>query len=472
MQERKTAFEKIWQKHLVADLGHGRTIIHIDRHVLQETACAQAFDGMRRRDLKVRDLDLTWGVVDHSVSTAPGRTASTLERSRPRIELMEKNCREFGIRLFDVNDPEQGIVHVISPELGIALPGCTLVCADSHTASSGGVGAWAWGIGTTQVMQVLASQTLIQHKPLTLRVEFDGRLNRGVFAKDMILYLIGQNGSAGGAGFAIEYAGPAIRALPIEARLTICNMSIEFGARTGFIAADDTTYEYIAGRRFAPRGAAWDQALANWRQMGSDEGAVFDKTLTVDCADVQPQVTWGTMPQDVTGVGQAVPDPAIYADSERCANATRALAYMGLEPGRRLDGIPIDFAFIGSCTNSRLSDLQEAAHVAQLGHVAPGVRALVVPGSTKVKREAEALGLDRVFTQAGFEWRESGCSMCVAGNDDIVPPGKRCVTTSNRNFENRQGPEARSHLASPAMVAAAAITGRITDVRRFYQERS
>jgi 3-isopropylmalate/(R)-2-methylmalate dehydratase large subunit len=469
MQNPKSLFEKIWDQHVVSTFSDGRSLLQIDRHVLQETACREAFDGMRKRDLRVRDLDLTYAVIDHSVSTAPGRTSGTNPRTQPAIEAMQRNCREFGIRLFDVNDPEQGIVHVISPELGIALPGCTLVCADSHTASSGGVGALAWGIGTTQVLQVMATQTLIQSKPKAMRVAFDGPLGQGVFSKDLILYLIGKHGSAGGAGHAIEYAGAAISAMPVEARMTICNMSIEFGARAGFVAADEATFEYLDGRRFAPQGAAWDRAVAFWRGMRSDDGARFDKEIAVDCRGIAPQITWGTMPQDVVAIDGVVPDPTNFADPERRSGAERSLAYIGLHPGREMDGVPIDFAFIGSCTNSRLSDLQEAAKVARLGTVPAGVRALVVPGSSKVKRDAEALGLDKVFTAAGFEWRESGCSMCVGGNGDIVPPGKRCISTSNRNFENRQGPDARTHIASPAMVAAAAISGHITDVRKIYR---
>lgn len=464
----KTLFEKIWDRHLVTQFSDGRAVIHVDRHFLQETSCRWAFDGLRKLGLKVRDPDLTWAVIDHSLATEPGRTGGTLPRAQQTIEAMRENCREFGLRLYDVADREQGIAHTIAPEQGIVLPGLTYVCADSHTATCGGLGAWAWGVGTTQVLQLLATQTLIQRKPRTMRVNFSGRLGQGVFGKDLVLYLIGKAGSVGGAGHAVEYAGPAIRALGVEGRMTICNMSIEFGARTGFVAADDTTFDYLAGRRFAPKGAAWDRALADWRTMRSDDDAVFDAEIDIDCDRIAPQVTWGTMPMDVTGVEGRVPDPSAFADPDRRAGVQRSLDYLGLVPGQRMESIPIDYAFIGTCTNARLSDLEEAATVVRRGKVAPGVRALVVPGSTQVKIEAEALGLDKVFKDAGFEWRESGCSMCTGSNGDTVPAGKRSISTSNRNFENRQGPNARTHLASPAMVAAAALTGRITDVRKFY----
>jgi 3-isopropylmalate/(R)-2-methylmalate dehydratase large subunit len=468
MSTAQTLFDKIFDRHVVASFSDGRKVIAIDRHILQETACAESFDGLRESTYPVRDLDLTWAVIDHSVSTEPGRTASTEPRTAPRIALMQQNCKEYGIRLYDVNDSEQGIVHTIGPELGIALPGSTVVCADSHTATSGGLGAWAWGIGATQVLHVLATQTLIQTKPKRMRVTFNGKTGKGVFGKDLILRLIAKYGTITGTGYAIEYAGSAIETLPVEGRLTVCNMSIEFGARTGMIAVDDKTIEYVAGRPFAPKGEKWDAAMHEWRVLHSDDGAVFDQELDVNCAGLHPQISWGNSPQDTIAVDELIPDPTTIADTERRELAVRALKYMDLRPGARIEGIPIQYAFIGSCTNSRLSDLQEAASVARQGKVAPGVRALVVPGSTQVKLAAEALGLDRVFEAAGFEWRESGCSMCVAGNGDVVPPGQRCVSTSNRNFENRQGPGSRTHLASPASVAAAAISGHITDVRRFY----
>jgi 3-isopropylmalate/(R)-2-methylmalate dehydratase large subunit len=466
MTEPRTLFEKIWRRHVVSAFTDGRAIIHIDRHVLQETTCAQAFDALRAKSMTVRAPELTFAVIDHSIATTPGRTAATFPPTQGAIEAMQGNCRDFGVELFDIDDPRQGIVHVISPELGIALPGSTLVCADSHTATCGGLGAWAWGIGTTQVLHVLATQTLIQRRPKTMCVTFAGRIARGVFAKDLILYLIGRHGTAAGTGHVVEYAGPAIRALPLEGRLTICNMSIEFGARAGLVAPDETTIEYLSGRAFAPSGAAWDAAMVEWRALPSDAGARYDTELAIDCDALQPQVTWGNSPQDVVGIGEPLPDPGIITDAGRRRIVERALAYMDLSPGRLLEGVPIDFAFIGSCTNARLSDLQEAAAVVRDRHVPEGVTALVVPGSTAVKREAEAVGLDRIFLDAGFQWRESGCSMCVAANGDIVPPGKRSISTTNRNFEGRQGPQSRTHLASPAMVAAAAVTGRITDVRR------
>jgi 3-isopropylmalate/(R)-2-methylmalate dehydratase large subunit len=461
-----TLFEKIWNRHVVSEFSDGRALIHIDRHVLQETTSWQAFDTLRDRGLKVRNPELTHSVIDHSVATHPGRTADSFPPTRDMILAMRRHCAEFGLRLYDIDSDRQGIVHVISPELGIAQPGCTLVCADSHTATSGGLGAWAWGIGTTQVLHVLATQMLLLRKPRTMRVTFNGAPGRGVFAKDLILHLIGQHGVATGTGHVVEYAGPAIRALPIEGRLTVCNMSIEFGARAGLIAADDTTFQYLWGREFAPKGAAWDAALTEWRGLPSDDGARYDQELVVDCDAIAPRVTWGNSPQDVIAIDGRIPAPDSFVDPDRRAMAERALRYMDLTPGAPIEGTPIDYAFIGSCTNARLSDLREAASIARGRQVAPGVRALIVPGSTTVKREAEAIGLDTIFRDAGFEWRESACSMCVAANGDMVPPGKRSISTTNRNFEGRQGPGSRTHLASPAMVAAAAVTGKIMDVRR------
>ena len=465
----KTLFEKIWDSHVIQDFGDGRAAIHIDRHMLQEASCRVSFDTLRKLGIKVHDTALTWGVIDHAPSTEPGRTGATLPRQQLSIDAMRTNCAEFGVKLYDVTDPDQGIAHTIGPELGIVLPGCTYVCADSHTATCGGLGAWAWGVGTTQVTQMLATQMLIQKKPLTMRVNFAGRIGEGVFGKDLILHLIGRATSVGGAGYAVEYAGPAIREMGIEGRMTICNMSIEFGARTGFVAADDKTLEYLHGRRFAPAGKDWDEAVAFWRTQTSDADARFDTEIDIDCSKIVPQITWGTMPMDVTGIDGVVPEPSSFADKDRREAVEKAIDYIGLEPGQRMEGIPIDYAFIGTCTNARLSDLQEAAKIVRQGKVAEGVRALVVAGSTRVKTEAEALGLDKVFKDAGFEWRESGCSMCTGSNGDTVPAGLRSISTSNRNFEDRQGPKARTHLASPAMVAAAALTGKITDVRKFYR---
>jgi 3-isopropylmalate/(R)-2-methylmalate dehydratase large subunit len=462
----KSLFEKIWSSHVIEDLGDGRSVIHIDRHVIQESSCRISFDGLRELNLPVRNRDLTFGVIDHSVATMPGRTADSFPPTRYRIVAMQENCRDFGIRLFDLDDPRQGIEHVVAPELGITLPGCTLVCSDSHTPTNGGLGAWSWGVGTTEARHVLANQCMTVSKPKTMRVTFSGALQPHVYAKDLILHLIGSHGMTTGVGYTVEYAGPVIRSLPIEARMTICNMSIEFGARSGMCAVDDTTIEYVAGRPYAPKGSQWDQAVASWQDLSSDDDAVFDAELSVDCSKVAPQVTWGTSPHDAMGIDGHVPDPATFGDSDKRAGVARALSYLDLKPGQPLEGIPVDYAFIGSCTNARLSDLEAAAAVVRGRKVASGVRALIVPGSTMVKRAAEAAGLDKIFVDAGFEWRESGCSMCVGSNGDSVPPGKRCVSTSNRNYENRQGRGARTHLASPAMVAAAAVTGHLTDVRK------
>jgi 3-isopropylmalate/(R)-2-methylmalate dehydratase large subunit len=460
-----TPFERIWDQHVVKDYGDGRSLVFIDRHFAQESTSGRAFDGLRAAGLKVRRPELTVGTIDHGLSTLPGRKIDSYAASTVRNLAMRKNCADFGVRLFDIDSPNHGIVHVVGPNLGFALPGCTYVCGDSHTASCGGVGAWAWGIGTTEVMQVLATQTLILRKPKTLRATFNGRLSKGVYAKDMILALIGRYGIEAGVGHVVQYAGPAISALAVEGRMTVANMSIEFGARGGLVGADDTTFEYLHGRELSPKGADWDQAVAAWRSLYDTSDAVYDREIDIDCSTLGPQITWGTTPQDVIGVNEAIPDPASAVDPARRAMMERAVGYVGLTPGTPIAGTPIDVAFIGSCTNGRLSDLEAAAAIARGRKVAPGVKALVVPGAAHVKAAAEAAGLDRIFIEAGFEWRESACSMCVAAGGDIVPPGKRSISTSNRNFEGRQGPGSRTHLASPAMVAAAAVTGCITDVR-------
>ncbi len=452
MTEPQTLIDKIWSQHVIRELSDGRTLLHIDRHLVHDGSSRQAFDGLRQRQRGIRNPALTFAVIDHIVSTLPGRTGESHPPGRERIHALRDNCRDFGLELYDVDSPRQGIVHVIAPELGIALPGCTLVCGDSHTATNGGLGALAWGIGTTEVMHVLATQSLLQRKPKQLRITFDGAMAPGVFAKDLILYFIGRHGVAAASGYAVEYAGPAIAALPIEGRMTICNMSIELGARMGIIAPDDSTIDYVAGRPCAP--------------LPSNPAARFDREIAIDCAGIKPQITWGTSPQDLVAIDEPVPDPAAVADGEQRALIERALSYMDLAPGRKLEGVAIDFAFIGSCTNSRLSDLEAAAAIARGRKVREGVTALVVPGSMQVKAAAEAAGLDKIFTEAGFEWRNAGCSMCVASNGDLVPPGKRSISTSNRNFEDRQGPKSRTHLASPAMVAAAAISGCIADVRK------
>lgn len=400
------------------------------------------------------------------MSTRPGRDEDSYPGGRELLTLMRAHALQAHIRHFGIEDPRQGIVHVIAPELGFALPGCILACGDSHTSTAGGLGALGIGVGTSEVEHVLATQTLALARPRNMRVRFQGRPGAGISAKDLILRAMGALGVAGGRGCAVEYAGEAVQALPVEGRLTLCNMSIELGARLGLVAPDEATFEYVRGREFAPVGPAYEQAVRAWRALRSDADAAFDRDVTVDCDGMAPQVTWGTTPAQVGGVDGRVPDPADYADARQRDSVAAALAYMGLAPGMRLEGIRVDVAFIGSCTNSRLSDLQAAAAVVRGRQVAPGVRALVVPGSMAVKREAEALGLHRIFREAGFEWREAGCSMCVSINDDMVPAGARCIATSNRNFENRQGPGSRTHLASPAMVAAAALRGRIVDVRK------
>ncbi|MBL8699167.1 MAG: 3-isopropylmalate dehydratase large subunit [Alphaproteobacteria bacterium] len=462
----ETLFDKIWQRHVVRELDDDAVLIHIDRHIIHECTSGAAFAGLAKAGRRTRRPDLTYAVIDHILSTRPGRSWDTFEGAKEFVSLLRRNTAEHGIGLIDVDDPRQGIEHVIAAELGISLPGTTLVCGDSHTATCGAMGCLAWGIGTSEVAHVLATQTIVQRRPKRMRVRFEGGLRAGVHAKDMILALIGRIGIAAGTGHAVEYAGSAVRALGMDARQTICNMSIEFGARSGMIAPDDTTLAHLDGRPFAPAGRLWDEAVAYWRTLRSDDDAVFDREVELDCSAIEPQVTWGTTPGDVVGIGERVPDPSGVADSRRRQAMERALGYMGLHPRDALEGLKIDVAFIGSCTNSRLADLEAAARVVRGRKVPSHVRALVAPGSAPVKRAAEAMGLDKVFTDAGFEWRESGCSMCVAINDDSVGPDQRCISTSNRNFENRQGPRSRTHLASPATVAASAVRGAIADVRK------
>ncbi|MES2563301.1 MAG: 3-isopropylmalate dehydratase large subunit [Pseudomonadota bacterium] len=462
----QTLIDKIWNGHVIRELSDGRTLLHIDRHFLHDGTSRQAFDGLRRIKRPVRNLNLNFAVVDHILSTLPGRTGESHPPGIERIHALRDNCREFSVELYDVDSPRQGIAHVISPELGITLPGCTLVCGDSHTATNGGLGALAWGIGTTEVMHVIAAQALLVRKPKQLRVSFNGSLGAGVSAKDMILYFMARHGVTAGTRCAVEYAGPAIRALPVEARMTICNMSIEFGSRCGIVAPDDAAISYVADRPFAPKGALWDRAVAQWRTLVSDDDAAFGRQVDIDCSGIGPQVTWGNSPQEAVAIDEALPDPATIADASHRQALERAYSYMNLTPGRTLEGVPIDYAFIGSCTNSRLSDLEAAAQVVRGRKVRAGVTALAVPGSMAVKAAAEAAGLDKIFLEAGFEWRNAGCSMCVGSNGDLVPPGKRSISTTNRNFEHRQGPHSRTHLAGPAMVAAAAVSGCITDVRK------
>jgi 3-isopropylmalate/(R)-2-methylmalate dehydratase large subunit len=468
MTEPQTLFDKLWSRHVIRELSDGRTLLRIDRHLIHDGSSRQAFDGMRRIKRGVRCVEQNLVIVDHIVSTLPGRTGESHPPGRERIHALRDNAREFGLTLYDVDDPRQGIVHVVAPELGFALPGTTLVCGDSHTATNGALGALAWGIGTTEVMHVMVTQSVLVKKPKRMRVTFEGTLPPGVFAKDLILYFIREHGVAAGSGYAVEYAGPAIEALGMEGRMTICNMSIEFGARMGMIGCDATTLEYVRGRPFAPTGAEWERASVDWADLHTDAGATFDREFRLDCTRLRPQVTWGNSPENLIAIDEAVPSAA---EAEQHHGVRRMLDYMDLRAGQKIEGVPIDYAFIGSCTNSRLSDLQAAAEVVRGRKVAAGVTALVVPGSMAVKAAAEALGLDKVFLDAGFEWRLSGCSMCVASNGDIVPPGKRAISTTNRNFEHRQGPGSRSHLASPAMVAAAAVTGRITDVRKLMAPR-
>jgi 3-isopropylmalate/(R)-2-methylmalate dehydratase large subunit len=462
----RTLIEKIWDDHVIADLGNGVDLLHVDRHLLHEVTSRRGFERLHQRKRRLRSPALTYGVVDHVVGTQLKRNDGSNPAGQPFIETMRRNCTEHGVTLFDLHDSRQGIVHVIGPELGITLPGCTLVCGDSHTSSNGAVGALAWGIGASEVEHVMATQTLVQRRPKLMRLRFDGRLGDGVSAKDAILHAIGRLGTAAGRGYLVEFAGAAISSMEIDGRLTLCNMSIEMGAKAGIAAPDDRTIEYLAGREFAPKGALWDKAVDFWRTLKTDDDAKFDREEAIDCNQIGPQITWGTSPQDVVGVDEPIPDPSKETDPARRKAVERALAYTGLAPGQKMAGQKIDYAFIGSCTNSRLSDLVAAANVVRGRKVAPGVRALVVPGSTQVKRAAEAAGLDRIFIEAGFEWHSAGCSMCVVANGDVVPPGKRCISTSNRNFEGRQGPGAITHLASPASVAAAAVSGVIVDVRR------
>jgi len=465
-ERHRTLFDKIWDAHVVERLGGGLDLLHVDRTLLHDLSGTRSLQAMEERGLQVRNPELTFATPDHAISTEPGRRDDSNEIGARLVPALRRLSREQRVAFFDFDDPRMGIVHVIGPELGLTLPGTIVVCGDSHTCTHGGVGALAWGIGNSELTHVLATQCLIERRPEQLRVRFDGRPGPGVEPKDMILHVIGRIGAAGGSGHVVEYAGSAIEALDIEGRMTICNLSIEMGAKMGLIAPDDTTFDYVAGRPLAPQGAMWDAAITAWRQLPGDDGAGFDKEVSIDAGTIAPQITWGTSPEQTVAVDQAVPDPDREDDPTRRQAMHQALDYMDLKPGTPLDGLKIDRVFIGSCTNSRLSDLRRAAAVARDQRVAPHVAAWVVPGSHSVKREAEAEGLDRVFIDAGFEWREPGCSMCVAANGETVAAGQRCVSTSNRNFVGRQGPGARTHLAGPAMAAAAAIAGHVTDVRR------
>jgi 3-isopropylmalate/(R)-2-methylmalate dehydratase large subunit len=460
----RTMFAKIWDAHVIDAFDDGVCLLHVDRHLLHDLNGSRGLLELKRRGIPVHSPQLTFATPDHGVSSAVGRVGIGANGAE-LLASLRRETHDAGIRLFDLGQPGQGIVHVIGPELGLSLPGALIACADSHTCTHGGLGAVAFGIGTSEMTHVLATQSLVQRRPKTMRVRFDNSPAPHVLPKDLILHLIGRIGAAGGTGYAIEYAGQAIREMGVEGRLTVCNLSIELGAKIGFVAPDETTYAYVKGRRFAPAGADWDAALAHWRTLPSDEGAVFDQEIVIDAATVAPQITWGTSPEHVLGADGTIPNPDAEADPARSRAMQAALDYMGLQAGAPIAGTPIDWVFIGSCTNSRLSDLRAAAQAVGGRKVAPGVRAWVVPGSETVRREAEQEGLHRIFAEAGFEWREAGCSMCLAANGDIVPPGQRSVSTSNRNFVSRQGPQARTHLASPTMAVAAALAGCITDIR-------
>jgi len=464
----KTLFDKIWDAHVVETLPDGTVLLYIDLHLTHEVTTPQAFEGLRAAGRRVRRPDATLAVVDHNIATDASRLTGIEDpESRLQVETLERNVVEFGVPYIPLHDARQGIVHVIGPELGRSLPGMTIVCGDSHTSTHGAMGALAFGIGTSEVEHVLATQTLLQKPAKNMRVTVDGTPPLGCSAKDIVLAIIGRIGTAGGTGHVIEYAGEAIRALDMAGRMTVCNMSIEAGARAGLVAPDETTFDYVRAAPDAPKGAALERALAWWRTLPSDADAVFDVEIRLDAAQIAPQVTWGTNPEAVLPITGAVPDPAAIADETKRAQTQRMLDYMGLAPGQRLDSLPVDVVFIGSCTNSRIEDIRAAAAIARGRHVADGVRALVVPGSGLVKQAAEAEGLDRILLEAGFEWREPGCSMCLGMNPDKLKPGQRCASTSNRNFEGRQGPGGRTHLVSPAMAAAAAIAGRLADVREF-----
>lgn len=462
-----TLFDKLWDSHIVRQESGRPTLIWIDRHLIHEVTSPQAFDGLRLSNRRVRRPDLTFATVDHNVPTTDRSLPVADPISQKQIEALEKNCADFGITLFGLHSTQQGIVHVIGPELGITLPGLTIVCGDSHTSTHGAFGALALGIGTTEVEHVLATQCLWLEKPHSFGVQVDGSAPRGVTAKDIILTIIGTIGVAGGRGSVIEYRGDAITSLSMEERMTVCNMSIEGGARAGLISPDETTVRYIEGRKYAPKGEALEEAKESWKELKTSKKATFDKSIRINAVNVKPQVTWGTTPAMVTDITGKVPDPRDFPEADMTNAAERALEYMGLKPGTEIQSIKLDRIFIGSCTNSRLPDLIAASRIVKGRKVAPGVRAMVVPGSQLVKYQAERQGLDRVFTEAGFEWRESGCSMCLGMNPDILTPHERCASTSNRNFEGRQGRNGRTHLVSPIMAAAAAIEGHFVDVREW-----
>ncbi|EMK02054.1 MULTISPECIES: 3-isopropylmalate dehydratase large subunit [unclassified Leptospira] len=463
----RTLYDKIWESHRISENSDNESILYVDRHILHEVTSAQAFEGLREKNRTIRRTDLTFGVVDHNVSTRDRKNRDAAGPvSKLQIDTMEKNCKDFGIRLFGPEDPDQGIVHVLGPELGFTIPGSVIVCGDSHTATHGAFGALAFGIGTSEVEHVLATQTLKQAKTKFMLVRFIGRPGFGITAKDVVLELISKIGTSGGRGFTIEYSGDWIKSLSMEGRMTLCNMSIEAGARASLIAPDQITFDYLKDKKLISKGESFEQAVEYWKTFFTDQDAVYDKIVELDISKIEPQVTWGTNPSQSLPIGGFVPDPKDFVDVHNKETAQNALEYMGLKPGTPISEIRIDKVFIGSCTNSRIEDLRSAAEVAKGKKVYPGVQALVVPGSGSVKRQAESEGLDKIFKEAGFEWREPGCSLCLAMNDDVLKPGERCASTSNRNFEGRQGRGGRTHLVSPSMAAAAAITGKFSDVRK------
>ncbi|MDB2682961.1 3-isopropylmalate dehydratase large subunit [Alphaproteobacteria bacterium] len=462
----RTLFEKIWDEHVVHKGDDGTCLIYIDRHLVHEVTSPQAFEGLRMSGRKVRDTSRTLAVMDHNVPTTDRSGGIKEEDSRIQVETLSKNCEEFGVQLFDLFDKRQGIVHIIGPEQGFTLPGLTIVCGDSHTSTHGAFGALAFGIGTSEVEHVLATQTLIQKPAKTMKIEVNGDLAPGVSAKDMILAIIGEIGTAGGTGYVLEFSGSAVEALSMEGRMTICNMSIEAGARAGMVAPDQVTFDYIKGRPMAPKGDEFEAAVAYWKSLHSDEGAQYDKVVTLRAEDIAPTVTWGTTPEDVIAITGSVPSPHDFEDVHKKESVKRMLDYMGLEAGMKITDITLDKVFIGSCTNARIEDLREVAKIVEGKMVAANIlEAMVVPGSGLVKEMAEQEGIAEILINAGFDWREPGCSMCLGMNPDQLSPGERCASTSNRNFEGRQGRGGRTHLVSPAMAAAAAITGRLTDVR-------
>ena len=461
-----TLFDKIWNSHIVHQEAGKPAILYIDLHLVHEVTSPQAFEGLRLNNRTVRRPERTILTADHNIPTWSRSLPITDPISKAQIETLEKNAAEFGLTIYSLNSPNQGIVHVIGPELGYTQPGMTIVCGDSHTSTHGAFGSLAFGIGTSEVEHVLATQCLQQSKPKNFRITVDGKLPVGVTAKDIILFIIRTIGTDGGTGYVIEFAGEAIRNLSMEERMTVCNMAIEAGARAGLIAPDEKTFAYVKGRKYAPQGEAWEKAVAEWRTLPTEEGATFDRELHIDAAQLVPQVSWGTSPEMVADITGNVPDPETMRDENAKKSARRALEYMGLSAGQPMEDVKIDRVFIGSCTNSRIEDLRAAAAVAKGRKVAEGVNAMVVPGSQVIKLQAEAEGLDKIFTEAGFDWRESGCSMCLAMNPDVLTPGERCASTSNRNFEGRQGAGGRTHLVSPAMAAAAAVSGHFVDVRK------